>query len=79
MLGLRQYGGLLSTPFRSRKPRLTAMGIRCADPATPLYPLQQAAAGRSVQFSCGLKSTEFLSALFRVLFNNKESSSETNG
>jgi hypothetical protein len=49
----------------SRKTRLTAVEIRCADHATRSLrkswhrPRRQAAVSRSVQFACRLKATEF--------------------
>jgi hypothetical protein len=56
---------IFPSPFlfirRSTKPRLTAVGIRCADHATPAtrkgwHELRrQAAVARSVKFACGLR------------------------
>jgi hypothetical protein len=47
--------------FRSRKPRLTALGIRCADHAMPSilkFGTNFANKRRSVEFACELMATE---------------------
>jgi hypothetical protein len=60
-----------SSGFRFRKPRLMAVGIRCADQATPLYPQKLALTSpTSGRHSVGVvhlrtKATEF-SLVFRV-------------
>ena len=62
---MRSYLNEKSSGFRSRKQRLTAVGTRCADHVTPLYPQKLALSsptggGRSVGIvRVRTKATEF--------------------
>ena len=60
-----------SSGSRSRKQRLTAVGTRCADYVTPLYPQKlalrrPAAAALSVEFARGLRPRSLVLVLVYV-------------
>jgi len=68
---MKSYLNEKSSGSRSRKQRLTAVGTRCADPVTPLYPQKLAltsptGGGRSVGIvRVRTKATEFFLVLLR--------------
>ena len=81
---LRGYLNEKSSGFRSRKQRLTAVGTRCADHVTPLYPQKLAltsltGGGRSVGiFRVRTKATEFsFSFRSRICARNGQSGKQT--
>jgi hypothetical protein len=51
--------------FQSRKPRLTAVGTRCTDHPTLLYP-PKLAVDQSAYFSCRLKATGYFVRIILV-------------